>query len=56
MIDQGKSTLLLKCETQILLLPPSAAETLNLYNPPETLNMINNSAWMDEASESPETP
>jgi hypothetical protein len=30
-------------------------ETLNWYDPPETLNMINNSAWMNEASESLET-
>jgi hypothetical protein len=55
MIDQGKSNLLLKYEAQILIPPPPTAETLNWYDPPETLNMVNNSAWLNEASESPET-
>jgi hypothetical protein len=55
MIDQGKSNLLLKYEAQILIPPPPTVETLNWYDPPETLNMVNNSAWLNEASESPET-
>jgi hypothetical protein len=55
MIDQCKSKLLPKYGAQILMPPPPTAETLNWYDPLETLNMINNSAWLNKVSESSET-
>jgi hypothetical protein len=51
----GQGNPLLKYEAQIPSLPPPTAETLNRYDPPETLIVTNNSAWMNEASKSPET-
>jgi hypothetical protein len=44
MIDQGNGSLLLKYGASTLKLPPQTAETLNWYGPPETMNMVNNSA------------
>jgi hypothetical protein len=54
-IDQGNNSLLLKYGAQILMPPPPTAETPNWYDPPETLNMANNSAWLNKVSESTET-
>jgi hypothetical protein len=44
MIYQGSGRPLLKYGAQTLKLPPQTAETLNWYDPPETLNMANNSS------------
>jgi hypothetical protein len=55
MIDWGKSDLLPKYGAQILMPPLPTAETPNWYDPPEILNMVNNSAWLNKASKSSET-
>ena len=39
----------------MLMPPPQSVETLNWYDPPETMNIVNNSAWLNEASEFLET-
>jgi hypothetical protein len=44
MIDQGNGSLLLKYGAQTLKLPPQSAETLDWYDPLETLNMDNSMA------------
>jgi hypothetical protein len=44
MIDQGNSSLPLKYGASTLKLPPQTAETLNWYDPLETLDMANNLA------------
>jgi hypothetical protein len=44
MIDQCSGRHLLKYGTSMLKLPPETTETLNWYDPLETLNMANSTA------------
>jgi hypothetical protein len=44
MINQGNDSLRLKYGAQTLKPPPQIAETPSWYDPPEALNMTNNSA------------